>query len=250
MLSQSIALFDSIGDKWGASWPRGALGLILEGRGDYHEADEIYQIRLEDCRNVGDAGGVAWSLQELAKVALALDNRPRALYYCRESLRVAVEIGSSNSIDEAILRIAAINQTTGQLERAVELYAPFSDNLDKYESFRKRVSHELAAIEQQLAPDVYARAWQRGRSLTIRQHALQLLDELVSPAQPLIEALTERELEVLRLVVSGRSNREIARRLVVSLGTVKKHLNNIFGKLHVQSRTQAVAQAHELSLVD
>ncbi len=65
----------------------------------------------------------------------------------------------------------------------------------------------------------------------------------------LFEPLTERELEVLRLVAAGTSNRVIAAHLTVTLGTVKKHLNNIFGKLDVQSRTQALARARELGLL-
>jgi LuxR family transcriptional regulator, maltose regulon positive regulatory protein len=65
----------------------------------------------------------------------------------------------------------------------------------------------------------------------------------------LFESLTERELEVLRLVAAGTSNRAIATHLTVTLGTVKKHLNNIFGKLDVQSRTQALARARELGLL-
>jgi predicted ATPase/DNA-binding CsgD family transcriptional regulator len=65
----------------------------------------------------------------------------------------------------------------------------------------------------------------------------------------LTEALSRRELEVLSLVAAGYSNREIARQLVVTVGTVKKHLNNIFGKLQVSNRTQAVARARELRLL-
>jgi LuxR family maltose regulon positive regulatory protein len=65
----------------------------------------------------------------------------------------------------------------------------------------------------------------------------------------LYEALSERELEVLNLVAKGYSNRQIAEALYVTLGTVKKHLNNIFGKLQVKNRTQAVASARELNIL-
>jgi LuxR family maltose regulon positive regulatory protein len=67
--------------------------------------------------------------------------------------------------------------------------------------------------------------------------------------QPLVEPLSERELDVLHLLEQGMSNREIAQRLVVSLGTVKTHVHSIIGKLGVRSRAQAVAQAKELKLL-
>ena len=68
-------------------------------------------------------------------------------------------------------------------------------------------------------------------------------------AQPLEEPLSEREFEVLRLVADGLSNRDIAQELVVTTGTVKKHINNIFTKLNVRSRIQAVSQAREFNLL-
>jgi ATP/maltotriose-dependent transcriptional regulator MalT len=61
--------------------------------------------------------------------------------------------------------------------------------------------------------------------------------------------LSERELEVLRLVAAGCSDREIADALVVVVGTTKRHLNNIYGKVKVHSRTQALARARELGLL-
>jgi LuxR family maltose regulon positive regulatory protein len=65
----------------------------------------------------------------------------------------------------------------------------------------------------------------------------------------LAEPLTEREREILRLLLEGISNREIARRLVVSKNTVKRHVYNLCGKLGVQSRVQAIARARALNLV-
>jgi LuxR family maltose regulon positive regulatory protein len=68
-------------------------------------------------------------------------------------------------------------------------------------------------------------------------------------AQPLVEPLSARELEVLRLIAGGKSNAEVARTLVIAISTVKTHTNSIFGKLQVTSRTQAIARARDLHLL-
>jgi LuxR family maltose regulon positive regulatory protein len=65
----------------------------------------------------------------------------------------------------------------------------------------------------------------------------------------LVEPLSQREMEVLRLIAAGLSNREIADTLVIALSTVKTHVNNIYRKLDVSKRTQAVARARDLSLL-
>ena len=70
-----------------------------------------------------------------------------------------------------------------------------------------------------------------------------------SPA-PGLEPLSEREIEVLELVAAGLSNAEIAGELYLSVGTVKAHVHHIFGKLLVRNRSQAVARARELRLLD
>jgi LuxR family maltose regulon positive regulatory protein len=71
----------------------------------------------------------------------------------------------------------------------------------------------------------------------------------LKPHQLLLEPLSERELEVLGLIAEGLSNRDIAKRLVLSTGTVKVHTRNIYGKLGVGSRTQALAQASRFKLL-
>ena len=71
----------------------------------------------------------------------------------------------------------------------------------------------------------------------------------LSPAQPLIEPLSQRELKILQLIAQGLSNREIGERLFLALSTVKGYNQKIFDKLQVQSRTEAIARAHELGLL-
>ena len=80
--------------------------------------------------------------------------------------------------------------------------------------------------------------------------ALPKESETAAPAsQPLVEPLSARELEVLTLIAAGHSNEAIASKLIISVKTAKRHISNIYGKLGVKSRTQAVALARELKLV-
>jgi DNA-binding NarL/FixJ family response regulator len=67
--------------------------------------------------------------------------------------------------------------------------------------------------------------------------------------QPLVVPLSERELEVLRLLADGRSNREIAAKVFLAEGTVKNHVTNVLGKLGARDRTQAALRARDLGLL-
>jgi len=68
-------------------------------------------------------------------------------------------------------------------------------------------------------------------------------------ASKLVDPLTERELEILRLIAEGHSNTQISQRLYLALSTVKGHNLRIFNKLQVQNRTEAVARARELGFL-
>jgi NarL family two-component system response regulator LiaR len=82
--------------------------------------------------------------------------------------------------------------------------------------------------------------------------ARKLLQEIARPAelQPAPEALTAREMTVLRLIAQGLSNQEIADRIAVSEPTVRTHVSRILGKLHLASRTQAALYAVREGLTD
>ena len=103
-----------------------------------------------------------------------------------------------------------------------------------------------------------AKLLQKVRSLAPgSEYAAQLLSaarvaasQAPVPTAGLLEALTPRELEVLRLIEAGRSNQDIASRLVISPATLKRHITNLYAKLGVGSRTQALAAARELKLID
>jgi LuxR family maltose regulon positive regulatory protein len=95
-------------------------------------------------------------------------------------------------------------------------------------------------VRRGIAPD-YA-----GRILAVMTKKVEITE---AGLKSLVEALSEREVEVLRLVTSGMSNREIAGQLFISPGTAKTHIHNLCGKLGVRNRTEAAMKAKELNLV-
>jgi len=134
------------------------------------------------------------------------------------------------------------------LQSAVHLAAPagylraFLDEGPGVQDLLPRVRHAAPAFVHRML-DAFASEAQEtmGEARTPRPS--------VTLPSALIEPLSEREMEVLDLVAQGLSNREIAERLFVTVGTVKTHVHNIYGKLGVRGRTQAAAQARELGLL-
>ncbi len=97
------------------------------------------------------------------------------------------------------------------------------------------------------------RAAARGESFLQPSIAAKVVAEFArtaaTPKSPeLVEPLSEREVQILRMVCAGSSNKEIGNALFITEGTVKNHLSNIFGKLNVRDRTQAALRAKELGL--
>jgi LuxR family maltose regulon positive regulatory protein len=114
------------------------------------------------------------------------------------------------------------------------LLAPLAAGDDERSTYVRRLLAALGAHEERsLAPPPPAEAPQ------------QPLPELTALPEP----LSTRELDVLRLMADGQSNNEIAASLVIAVSTVKSHVNNIFSKLGVASRTQALARARRLGLL-
>ena len=104
-----------------------------------------------------------------------------------------------------------------------------------------------AAVEEEIKPDYAARLL---RAFQTRQSDESSSLFASAPGQPLVEPLSQRELEILNLIARGLSNQDISQRLFRALSTVKGHNMNIFGKLGVQNRTEAVARARELGLIN
>jgi LuxR family maltose regulon positive regulatory protein len=101
------------------------------------------------------------------------------------------------------------------------------------------------ALSREIAPDYVRRLL---AAFPITEPEQTDVSKILATNSELIEPLSDRELEVLRLFAEGLTNREIASRLFLAVNTVKAHAGNIYGKLNVHSRTQAIARAQALGL--
>ncbi len=174
-----------------------------------------------------------------------------------EKLRVAAEaMGRTGDLIEILSLQALALWAANEKERAVSTLTE-ALVLAEPEGYVRTFVDEGVPMGDLLSAILEAR--QGGRSDAAGRVSTQYLAKLLvtlaqdaaSPAaaERLPEPLRERELEVLALIAAGNSNKEIASKLFVSLSTVKTHVNNLFRKLDVGSRTQAVARARELGVL-
>ena len=162
-------------------------------------------------------------------------------------------------VDILIVRALALwaqgtrSDALATLERALTLAAPEGSIRRFVDEGPAMVAMLQAANARGIAPDYVTRllaAFPSSEGQGLRKELQELRSPVLSPqSSALVESLTDRELDVLRLVAAGRSNQEIAETLVIAVSTVKKHINNLYGKLAVQTRTQALVRAHELNLL-
>jgi LuxR family maltose regulon positive regulatory protein len=208
-----------------------------------------------------DTDGGTDYLRELAHLARVRELMVRAQVAVlneRGTLRTALELlrgmreaamaagRIANSIEILVLQALAFQQQGASAQALAALEQALS--LAKPEGYVRTFVDEGEPMACLLR-----RALSEGIVPSYVSRLLTAFGESTPPSLPvalaLVEPLTERELEVLRLIATGLSNREIAQELVVAVSTVKTHINHLYGKLDAKSRTQAVAQARVLDLL-
>jgi LuxR family maltose regulon positive regulatory protein len=179
----------------------------------------------------------------LTRLRIAQGNLEAAESLLRRLHQAASSTGRGGSLIEILILQALTFAAQDRAEEALSALAQ-ALSLAEAEGFVRIFLDEGAPMAELLRQAVV-----QDRHAPYALRLLEALGEAVVAPQPLVEPLSERELDVLRRVAAGYSNREIAQELVISISTVKKHVNNIYGKLEVGNRTQAGARARELELL-
>jgi LuxR family maltose regulon positive regulatory protein len=181
--------------------------------------------------------------------------------------RALIVDGRSGEALPLLARLLNIAQATGRMGRVIKLLvlqAMAFQAQDDLDGALVSLGHALSRAE----PEGYVRTFvDEGAAMNqllrdalsrgvMPNYVARILaafrDEVRMPPPAmaaLVEPLTEREVEVLRLIVAGLSNPEIADELYIAVSTVKSHVNHIFGKLEVKSRAQAMAKVRTLNLL-
>ncbi len=258
----------------------------LQGHPD-KAAEEMHMADLLAREDVSSVQWSTWGQCALARLWLAQGNFERVgqflkkntisqagdILYAREPMYLVLlrmlfcqgEVEDALALSERLLQLAEATSRTGRLIEILALRAiAFQAKRD--------LAQALSTLDRAMAlaePERYVRVFlDEGEPMARLLHQAQAhhmgtayLTQLLSalprtsdtaapPSQPLLEPLSARELEVLKLIAAGHSNEEIAAKLIISVKTAKRHISNIYGKLGVKSRTQAVALARELKLTE
>jgi LuxR family maltose regulon positive regulatory protein len=183
----------------------------------------------------------------VASVLLAKNEVEKAMQIADLLLHAAERAGWKKLVIQSLILKALILNGQGEIQSALE-------NIELALSLAEpqgyvRVFLDQGARMEDLLHKVHPRSsageYAREMLHAISGRTLESLPDL----QSLVDPLSERELEVLRHVAAGKSNRQIAEDLFLATGTVKKHISNISSKLNAQNRTQCVARARELGLL-
>jgi LuxR family maltose regulon positive regulatory protein len=202
-------------------------------------------------------------LQEFALITLARlllaqaggSQRNRTLAHARQLLErlleAAVAGGRSGSAIEILILLALARQAEGavsaalaSLERALTLAEP-----EEYLQIFVREGAAMRDLLRQAAAGSSASGYAQRLARSFGDPDLLLTPRTPAAGLSLVEPLTARQIEILRLIAAGMRNQEIAEQLYLSLPTVKRHIANIYGKLGADHRTEAVAKANELNLL-
>ncbi len=262
LFEESLTIWRELGDNLRTALALNNLGVAAFEAGDLPRAALRYEEALAIYRERGDRSGAALSMHNLAEVLRDQGDLARSAALWQESLVSRAEEGNVAGFAESLSGLAVIAMRAGLNERAVRLLAAA-------EAMQTRIGYQFppkerdqqeratAALRTKMDASGFAEAWKTGQALTMDaavEYVANSAEETAAAAKAAAAreadksaaaaaGLTRRELEVLRLLVDGKSDKEIGEALFISHRTAMTHVLNILNKLGVNSRTAAASQA-------
>ena len=260
-LDRAVASHRALGDDWGTAVALQNLASFILDTGDLAAGRQVMEESLALKRKVGERRSLGYGLINLGDLLVREQAPAKARAALAEAGAIAAELGDDRLAAFVAHNLGDVLTLLGEQHEAIGRYR---DALDRFRRVHdeRDVALALCSLGRALL-----RVGERAESLSVLHEsetlAAQLGDELrlsearaalleaSSPPSPasLPDGLTSRQAEILGLVAAGLSNRDIAAQLVLSAGTVERHLANIYRKLDVNNRVGATryALAHGLS---
>lgn len=254
-LTKSLGWFETLHHQ---QWTARAMLMLGDARRDRGETDQaraLLESSLAIARSIDDVWQVAWALNYLADLARAAGAYDQALYLDQEGLALNRDLRNDWGIIGSITGLATLAATWKQRERAVRLLGARSALRESlglppvWPMHLPWYTPMVQDLNMRLGDHAFHATWTEGSLLTIDQIVAEGL-KVALPAKATRDPsshpqliLSPRELEVMRLVVEGQSDREIGDALHISPRTATTHVSHILNKLGLDSRTAAAAYA-------
>jgi ATP/maltotriose-dependent transcriptional regulator MalT len=260
-LKESLALARALNNTFEMAMTLNMLGRAALFRGDYEQAAVFLEESLTLNRQIGNKVGIARSLLYQGRVALGQGRTTHAALLLKESLQLFHTTGEREGIATALEAFAGVALARREPQRATRLCGAAAAvratiGAQPLPADRPYYENVIGALHKRLGAASFDAAWIAGGVFSLDRAIAEALDVILTE-EPIAAAtsepsfapgLTAREVEVLRLVAQGLTNAQVAEQLVLSPRTINTHLNNIYGKLGVPSRTAATRFAVEQGL--
>lgn len=270
LLEEAATRLKQLGDERLLAYVLGVLGGVVRSQGDPAQGRSLLEESLQISRRLGDKRGIFRSLHALGDLASLQGSYEEARLCYEESLAMLLELGDRQSLALCLEGLAGIAVANARPAAAVRLFATaaalrelIGAPLPPY--YRDHYLHGQQLARAQLNQQELAAAWVAGYTMPLEQtiaarewagpSATSDANEPPNqvehaPAQAAEQyGLSQRELEVLRLVAQGLTDAEVADKLTLSPRTINAHLRSIYSKLQVSTRSAATRHAIDARLV-
>jgi predicted ATPase/DNA-binding NarL/FixJ family response regulator len=258
LATAALPVMRAAGDFVGEAIALVNLAIAAQLRRRFEEAFTLFGQARQICEEIGFLWTAAAADFGRGESALDLGHEAEAVESFRKSLAITADLGDRWGIGAAVGGLACVAARRGDVERAARLFAAADALLASGRTFlptldRKRYDKLRDTVERQCGPRAFARFSTAGRSWRIEEviaEANRVAPDRAAPGRSdAPNRLSPKQHEVLKLLAEGKTEREIARAMASTQFAANAHIREIYRKLDVHSRAEAIARAYQRGLL-